>query len=115
MIEKLPPLAQEIRDLIGLNQTLLLVQKFGGTRIYIPPRLESAKSLIKLLGRDDAQKMIDRFKREQIVIPRCTAFVNSTRDRQIMSDRALGLTVDQVARKYRLSRQSIQKISSGYR
>jgi len=57
----LPPLLNEIADVIGTSATLTLAHDRGGSRIYIPAKVTPDHWLVDLIGLDAAEKLADHY------------------------------------------------------
>lgn len=56
-IELLPKLLQDFVRLIGLRATMLLVERFGGLRIYIPLNPTADHHFAQLIGLENLKKL----------------------------------------------------------
>lgn len=111
-----PGVFQEIGQLIGEEATAKLVAQYGGCApLYIPGKLKPEHPLCQLLGEKVAQKLTDEFGGLTVEIPRAIAIQIEQRNKQIMADRAAGITQSELARKYRLTTRTIRKIVSSAR
>lgn len=74
--EMLPDAVADIADIIGLNKTLLLVQKLGGVDFAIPMgnlQWSSEQLLIDAIGESAAAELMTAYGGERLYIPRCQA------------------------------------------
>ena len=58
----LPPLLNEIADVIGVDAALALADARGGSRVSIPAKANDKHWLVKTLGREAADKLCDHFR-----------------------------------------------------
>lgn len=83
MTQRLPPILQEIAEVISLDAAIKLAEAKGGQRIAIPTKLRDDHWLIDVLGSDDA-------------IALCGYFANGTR---VHMDVPFGPTSDAARRE----------------
>jgi Mor family transcriptional regulator len=62
--ELLPKVLQDFVRLIGLHATMLLVERFGGLRIYIPLNPKPDHHFAQLIGMDNLLKLSQVYGRE---------------------------------------------------
>ncbi|KLN57653.1 Mor transcription activator family protein [Variovorax paradoxus] len=112
--ELLPPRLQEFVRLIGLSATMLLVERFGGLRIYIPASPTQDHPFAELIGFEklcalSAEYGIDgtglRFE-----LPRALRALNAVRNARIRSDFVDGKSVRTLAAEHRLTERHVTRI-----
>jgi Mor family transcriptional regulator len=64
-VDLLPKVLQEFVRLIGLQATMLLVDKFGGLRIYIPLNATPDHHFAQLIGFANLERLSKVYGREQ--------------------------------------------------
>lgn len=71
----LPPQIVELSELIGFEKTMTLVKKFGGLSFEMPHSANTANGqrLVRELGAEVAQVLIDRYKGDKLYINNCDA------------------------------------------
>ena len=111
-IEELPQSLVEVADVIGLSATLVLVEKAGGVRIYIPDRLGDDHRLIEWLGRDAAVRLSEAYAMEELIVPRCAEQLRNVRNRCIRQERTQGDSTAALALRYRLTERQVFTILS---
>jgi hypothetical protein len=107
----LEPVLQKIEAQIGMDKTLLLVDAYGGTRLYVPKlRLADDHPLVVLLGTDAAAKLQKLFGGD--VHFDLTRAKSVRRLRQNTEIRRLRneLSVRDLALKFNLNERTIRKI-----
>lgn len=107
----LEPVLQKIEAQIGMDNTLLLVDVYGGTRLYVPKlRLADDHPLVVLLGMDAAVKLQKLFGGDAHFD--LTRAKNVRRLRQNTEIRRLRneLSVRDLALKFNLNERTIRKI-----
>lgn len=86
--QDLPDTARQIVALIGLPDTILLVEKLGGTTFPMPVGKNAMgelrfNMLAEKVGADIAKKLCDHYAREKLYIPRCAEALLRVRNRII--------------------------------
>lgn len=108
----LPPILQDIVDLIGLRATMTLVECYGGVRLYVPKlELEDDHPLICQIGREAAGKLQAMYGGEpHFDIPKAERALRAVRDARIRQLRGSGTPVRQLALEHRLTERQIRTI-----
>lgn len=88
-VDLLPPSLQDIVALIGLPLTMKLVEKHGGTRLFVPKLgVAPDHALAELLGPRAAQKLVDHYGGEEhFDIPLALRAIKAVRNQQIRARR----------------------------
>jgi hypothetical protein len=101
----------EMADHIGAYRTLLLVDRFGGMRIYVPADWTKGKdyegkgSIREVVGDEAARILSDIYRREYIVVPTAkTALARARRGGIIALVREGGITGADAAKLLKTSR-----------
>jgi hypothetical protein len=116
MSDDLPGLLGEIAEVAGLAAALAIAERVGGTRVTIPSRAADDHWLVKLIGRDAADKICDHMRilspegREagarHVVIPRGpTGYLAKARIR-LAKELEAGTSAREAARKTGLSERT---------
>ncbi|UJP04410.1 MAG: hypothetical protein LZF61_05860 [Nitrosomonas sp.] len=79
----LPQILKEIAELIDLADTMGLVEKFGGVRLYIPITLNNEHQLAKLVSDKNAEKLATACGGETLEIPRAETALREIRNEEI--------------------------------
>jgi Mor family transcriptional regulator len=109
---KYPGLFQEVGQKVGREATAKLVDEYGGTRLYIPYKLNSEHALYQLLGQEVSQQLSGEFGGVTVEIPLDVGSQKKRRNKLILADRAAGMSERQAARKYQLTSRTIRKITN---
>ncbi len=94
MIEPPPP--AELRYLveaIGAEATLVLIEKLGGTRLYVPGSPGEGSTLVKAIGSEAARGLARAFAGEYLKIPSCKYWRARVYQRRGMSYNAIALAL----------------------
>lgn len=81
--DELPETAKELIEVIGLNDTLKLVRKYGGTHLLIPKVRHNSNAisyLVDVIGEKQAFKLIEHYRGTTIYLPKCDKAVRSLRN-----------------------------------
>ena len=107
----LPPILQDLVELIGLHPTMQLVQAYGGVRLYVPKlELDGDHSLVRLIGSEAAKKLQAMYGGEpHFDIPKAERALRAVRDNEIRT-RRLHTSVRLVALEYHLTERQIRTI-----
>lgn len=107
-LSRLPPMARELAGCVGLEATLALVRSWGGARVVVPAA--PTPEWVEVLGPAAAEALCQRFAHETIDVPRCVAQVRATRDAAIVAALEGGMTLNQAALAFGLTRRQIVSI-----
>jgi hypothetical protein len=118
-----PPLrgvAQEIADVIGRDQALVLIGKLppSGSRrwrvcLYVPKRMPADHALVRILGYHDAERLRRHFGGEILQPSNCQHVVRVDRARSIWFLSSLGFSVSEMAQRLCLSDYRVLEILRG--
>ncbi len=107
----LPPILQEIAELIGLPATLKLVKAYGGTRLYVPKRFDPDHPIVKLIGHELAARLFERFGgQDQFDVPKAMIAVKAARDATIRAQRRDGYTHARLAVLHGITERQVRNI-----
>lgn len=124
MIEQhLPSSAQNLIRLIGLPNTMQLVNEFGGTTFPVAVGTTSKgqarfEMLAEVIGTEAADILTAEYAREHLYIPNCKAAMRKARDRAIhgrfdalsMQGYSSNAAVAELAREHNLSDRRVWEI-----
>lgn len=85
-LQLLPAVLQEFVSLIGIDATMRLVHRFGGTRVRIPLTATADHALAELIGMDQLVKLCDRFKGHRFDLPKAYAALLHIRNAKILAE-----------------------------
>lgn len=106
----LPPLLQDFVRLIGVTATMLLVERFGGLRIYIPARPNADHHLAQLIGLDALQKLSEVYGLEtHFQLPKAMHALLAIRDRKIIAEYG-PKSIRQLAAEHHLTERHVTRI-----
>ena len=109
-VSDLPESLRDISRLIGLPDTLALVQWRGGMRLTIPHKTIPAHPIHRVLGEHAARVLAAQYGGENINVPTLSRVVGPLRDRAIRADFDRGETIPALVRRYGLSERRIHEI-----
>lgn len=96
-------------DLIGLTETLLLVEAYGGTAIWIPKKSRPDHPVVEVVGAAAFAKLCGYASNTYLDIPLCKKAVQMLKYQNILAESEL-LTDCELARKYRTTERTIRRI-----
>jgi hypothetical protein len=98
---------KDIERQIGRSALIKLERAYGRTYLYIPSPKPS-KELVRLIGKDKAQKLTDEFGGGDIYVP--IQMLKNIRNHNIIEESNAGKTVKELAEKYRLTKEWVIQI-----
>lgn len=111
-VSRLPATLQEMERLIGTKAVLLLVEKYGGVRFYVPQKIRAGHDLAKLIGIEAAEKLARDYGGGTHEIARALLASIDRRNIEIKNEYKT-LSQRQLALKYQLTERQIRNIVTG--
>lgn len=108
--ETLQGILAELTDLVGIAKTLRIVERWGGTRLYVPAQPPDDHALVEAVGRQAANAIASAYAGERLEVPRAVALMRELRNREMRAAAAEGATQPELARQYRLTQRQIRTI-----
>ena len=117
-LDDLPQSARDLITQIGLPATVALIQAMPGVRFPVP-RGENNNpdgaarfaQLVEIVGYEATLILVQNYGNDRgLYVPSCKKAIVRARDRQIIADYGSGVTVLDLALKYRLSYRRIEGI-----
>ena len=111
-ITDLPEILQELIELIGMAETMLIIKAFPGESVYIPRNPDTCTLLRKAgLSQESIVLLCERFPSDRIdYIPKYGKIVLRLRDDAIRRRHEAGATVASIAKEFGLVRRRIHQI-----
>jgi Mor transcription activator family len=113
-INILPGVLREMVDLIGLPATMQIVQRHGGTRLWVPALIETLApdhKLVKLVGMTSARTLSEQYGGETLEIPKAERALRAIRDKAIR-EQWPHKSQSQLAIEYNLTERQVRTILS---
>ncbi len=108
--ELLPKVLQEFVRLIGLPATMLLVEKFGGLRIYIPLNPSPDHHFAQLIGLANLQKLSQVYGREDhFELPKAERALLALRNAKLKAEYG-PKSIRQLAAEYQLTERHVTRL-----
>ncbi len=107
----LPPFLQELAELIGVAAAIAVARKWGGRRLYCPQTLSRDHELVKLIGRQRAELLCQRYTREHLDIPSARAYLRWYDARRY---KAQGRSNSWIARELRINVTHVRTLLKGF-
>jgi Mor family transcriptional regulator len=124
----LPPVVQELVELVGYHETEQLIAALGGTSFLVSKLVRTAGSrnagvLAQTVSTDAARKIAGRFGGEELYIPRCDAALREWRNQRFIAEYNQMLAAGDSGRyalmtlcpRYQISDRQAKKILIKYR
>jgi Mor family transcriptional regulator len=108
--ECLSPFLAELQEVIGLENTLALVETWGGVSLYVPETVSENHKIARVIGADAAQELAKVFGRDRLNIPLARDYKRSVRDREIYSRHQTGVSANDLALEYGLGARQVWEI-----
>lgn len=109
-VDLLPAVLQDFVQHIGLVCTMLLVERYGGIRLYVPHNPDKEHVLAQIIGLDNLLKLSRIYGGEgHFTIPKAQRALRAIRDAKIRSEYGPRST-SFLAREYRLTERQIWTI-----
>lgn len=109
----LPESLKEIKETLGMDTAMAMLNHFAGIRLFIPKRMNAAHLLCQRLGQEMAQHLSHHFGGETLTIPRAAKALRHLRNLEITARYDAGTPVRALAGDYRLTERQIYTILSG--
>lgn len=106
----LPKVLQEFVRLIGLHATMLLVERFGGLRIYIPLNPTADHQFAQIIGHDNLVKLSQEYGREDhFELPKAARALRALRDAKMRAEYG-PKSLRQLAAEHQLTERQVTRI-----
>ncbi|USD23127.1 hypothetical protein MJO52_08320 [Microbulbifer variabilis] len=109
--KKLPDLMQELIELIGYSDMLILIASFGGQDVYIPKYPERSK-LIDILPIQSLQTLSDIYGGTYLTLPTSRQIDIQARNREILQALHFGESRSAVAKRFGLGVRQVANIKA---
>lgn len=101
---------QQLLNLIGDDAFTRLCMVFGGTRIYVSNSARCRHRLNVIVGESMAEKIIETFHGESILLPKLSSLEIKKRNAAIIEDSKQGISHRGIAMKYDLTDRQVRRI-----
>lgn len=111
-VRLLPPQMKFLVEIIGLPETIALLEKKGGLRIRIPTGQRDVESydLYEILTEAAIEKLCaSRFAGERVTLPKADKVLDQIRNMDIRCSKST-TTKAQLAKKYNLTARHVQRL-----
>lgn len=103
----LPELVLELEELIGLSAALVIVERWGGTRLFVPERLTAEHRLVAAIGWEAAEQVVSIYAGDYLRVPRCAAMLRAKRNAELRARHAKGESAATLAREYAMTERNV--------
>ena len=104
------PTYRAIVELIGEPLAVALVERIGGSRVYVPAHPGASSPLVLAIGHSAAARICDVYAGSDLHIPSRTALAVHRRRDDIHYDLRRGLSAAEVARRHGITVQHVRRI-----
>lgn len=111
----LSPLLLELEGLIGLDNTLKLVDRWGGVQLYVPETMDENHAIVKLIGMKAAEELATYYGRERLNIPLARNYHRARRNRDLWLRHKAGESASQLALSFEISLRQVWEILASER
>jgi len=111
LLKRLPELFKELRSELPFSDLMNLVEKFGGTRVYIPRRPTKDSAVASVLAPQSFQALCRQRGGDQILIPRAAALRRAIRDQAVLAALRQGKTYREVALAFDMTQRNVYRIA----
>lgn len=110
-LDTLPASMQDVAETpgVGYDAALVIIQRWGGTRLYVHAKMTADKPLARAIGLAKARALAARYGNEEICVPRAARRLIAIRNAAIRA--AFGeRSAPALARQYGLTERQIRNI-----
>jgi hypothetical protein len=108
----LSPLLVELQSVIGLDNTLKLVERWGGVMLYVPQDIPENHKIAQLIGKTSADALARYCGLERLNIPLARDYRRALRNAEMYTRHKEGESVNELAREYGISARQLWEILS---
>ncbi|NOU50240.1 hypothetical protein HG263_06745 [Pseudoalteromonas sp. JBTF-M23] len=108
-LRALPAGIREFVKVLGLEKTIAVLTEQQGQMFYIPKHPTPECEFVKVFGLDMCNAL-ERYAEQQYQIPMLHKVLVQIRDQIIVTEVANGTTIQQLVKRFKLTRQWITKI-----
>lgn len=108
--EDLPAGLQELRDLIGITNTLNLVKHFGGLHLKVPSHYNDTHQLVGIIGHEATVTLVRQYGGTTVYIAKVDTMLRIMRNIEISKRFEGGESATKLAREYQMSERHIWNI-----
>lgn len=110
-VHHLPKTAQQLIQVVGLRDTLTIMETWGGSRLDVPKFAQHklTKNLQSVLGQNAVQALVTAWGGDRIYIPKLDKVVRLIRDEEIVAKRQTH-TIQALAKEYGLTERWVSEI-----
>ena len=113
----LSPVLQQLSETIGLLDTLKLVERFGGLKLYVPGKASADHPIAQIIGVEKMQLLCTEFAYHglgmRFALPQAKNLSLILRNRKIVSEYG-PKTARELAMKYKLGERQVERIVSSH-
>jgi Mor family transcriptional regulator len=101
---------KELAKVLGLNDAIELVRRWGGRELYVPVKVHPGDPLALTLGLEAARLLVQHYGGQRLQLPAERNALLDLRNAAMMADHDAGMNYTQIGLKYGLQRQTVTHI-----
>jgi hypothetical protein len=101
---------QPVVEAIGFDAATILVTRFGGRRIYLALSPTAGNEVVSCIGAVAARRLAAIMGAGPFDVPRCLVWLAALRRERVVSDRAAGVTVADLAEAHGYTERHVWRI-----
>ncbi|TNC80693.1 MAG: hypothetical protein C9356_12395 [Oleiphilus sp.] len=106
----LPELHRELASVIGLPATLKLGEAYNGVRLYVPNEAHADHDVVKIIGMEAFEALVDAYRSEELSFPKLDAAVRQIKYRLIAEMTAARVPSRDIALNTGYTQRRVQQI-----
>ena len=107
--------SQTLAKIIGMQATLMLVDKYGGVNLRIPHKVTEDQELVRVLGMTAAESLSRHFGGDSIAMSKEIRLQSKLRNTALVKRRKAGASGAQLAKEFDLTLRSVWQILSDHK
>jgi len=98
---------KDLSDKIGFADTIEIVRRWGGRRLYIPVSIEEDNPLAIAIGLERARRLSDHYGGQQLELPAERNALLELRNAEILRQHRAGKSMEFIALQFGVTRQAV--------
>lgn len=111
----LPESLQDLADVIGLENTIKLIDRFPGISLYIPHKTTDSHVLVTVIGEASAEALCDAFGGNEVRLPKLDSAKRQFKYHTLRKMKSAGCSNRIVAQVLQYSERHVERLASQFR